>query len=244
MNIGTRVKQQRHARGFSQRVLANRAGVSKSLISKLEIGNCKSGETLKLLPIALALGVAPEWLHTGYGPVDGSIRTGFPTTYEPSNYLGIQYLPLPGTGDDSHEIATVKSVAPIVFNRSWIADVLDRDPNDLVAMTIDGDHMEPVLRMGDFIIVDKTDVGKTCRLLDGQVYVVQYSEIVRITRIQYTPGNLIRLVSDNPQYPPIPIDCSAVDTGAVTIVGRVAWSGRVFQPKPMKMTGIRDILNE
>lgn len=234
MDIGTRVKQQRHVRGFSQRVLANRAGVSKSLISKLEIGNCKSGETLKLLPIALALGVAPEWLHTGYGPVDGSIRTGFPTTYEPSKYLGLQPLPLPVTGDVSPDIATVPAApAPFVFSRSWMTDALGRDPNDLVAMTIDGNNMEPALRSGDFVIVDKTDVGRTCRLQDGQVYVVRYSEIIRITRIQYTPGNLVRLVSDNPEYPPIPIDRSAIDTGAVTILGRVAWSGRVSRPQQL-----------
>ncbi len=230
MDIGTRVKQQRQVLGFSQRVLAHRAGVSKSLISKLEIGNCKSGETLKLLPIALALGVAPEWLHTGYGPVDGSLRTGFPTTYEPSKYLGLQPLPLPGTGDAS-SIATVNSVAPLVFSRSWIADTLGRDPNDLVAMTIDGDSMEPSLRAGDFIIVDKTDIGKTCRLLDGQVYVVRYSEIVRLTRIQYAPENRIRLISDNPDYPPLSLAESSLDTGAVTIIGRVAWSGRVSQPR-------------
>lgn len=228
MNIGTRIKQQRHVRGLSQLNLACKAGVSKSLISKLELGNSKSGETLKLLPIAIALDVSPEWLHTGCGSVDGSLQADFPITYEPSKYLGIQ--PLSATGRDD------LSPAPIVFNRSWIADVLARDPNDLVAMTIDGDSMEPAFRSGDFIVVDKTDIGKTCRLTDGQVYVVQYSERVRITRIQYAPENRIRLVSDNPDYPPLSIADSAVGTGAVTVLGRVAWSGRVSQPTPRQPT--------
>lgn len=216
--------------------------MSKSLISKLELGNSKSGETLKLLPIAIALKVSPEWLHTGCGSVDGSLQANFPITYEPSKYLGIQ--PLPSTRADARAArADVKPapivpapIAPIVFSRSWIADALARDPDDLVAMTIDGDSMEPAFRAGDFIIVDKTDGGKTCALIDGQVYVVQYSERVRITRIQSVPGNRIRLVSDNPDYPPLSLAGSAIDTGAVTILGRVAWSGRVFQP--MKMTGI------
>lgn len=236
MNIGTRIKQQRHVSGFSQKDLASRAGVSKSLISKLELGNSKSGETLKLLPIAIALKVSPEWLHTGCGSVDGSLQANFPITYEPSKYLGIQ--PLPTTRAATTRAATRADVkpAPIVFSRSWIADALARDPDDLVAMTIDGDSMEPAFRAGDFIIVDKTDGGKTCALIDGQVYVVQYSERVRITRIQSVPGNRIRLVSDNPDYPPLSLAGSAIDTGAVTILGRVAWSGRVFQP--MKMTGI------
>ncbi len=113
--------------------------------------------------------------------------------------------------------------------------MLARDPEDLVAMTIDGNSMEPAFRSGDFIIVDKTDVGKTCALIDGQVYVVRYSERVRITRIQYAPENRIRLVSDNPDYPPLSIADSAVDTGSITIIGRVAWSGRVSQPMLMPL---------
>ncbi len=79
MNIGTRIKQRRHVSGLSQNALARRAGVSKSLISKLELGNSKSGETLKLLPLAIALDVSPEWLHTGRGSVDGSLQADFVT---------------------------------------------------------------------------------------------------------------------------------------------------------------------
>ncbi|RBJ74238.1 XRE family transcriptional regulator, partial [Pseudomonas sp. MWU12-2534b] len=55
MNIGTRIKQERQARGWSQGVLAQRAGVSKTLISEIENDPLRS--TTKLVQIARALRV-------------------------------------------------------------------------------------------------------------------------------------------------------------------------------------------
>ncbi|QXO42253.1 helix-turn-helix transcriptional regulator [Morganella morganii] len=60
-----RLKQAMEAAGLTQKELAERAGVSQGLISKLVLG--KAAESRKIIVIAHALGVTADWLHYGTG---------------------------------------------------------------------------------------------------------------------------------------------------------------------------------
>lgn len=65
-DLGERIKQRRIELGLSQANLAKRAKVSQGTIGQLEVGrNQGSG---KILDIAIALGVSPEWLLYGKNP--------------------------------------------------------------------------------------------------------------------------------------------------------------------------------
>ncbi|MFK7088661.1 helix-turn-helix transcriptional regulator [Chromobacterium violaceum] len=64
--LGRRVRIEREKKGWTQRALARRAGVGHSTIVGIEVERVR--ETRKLVPIARALGVAPQWLETGRGP--------------------------------------------------------------------------------------------------------------------------------------------------------------------------------
>ena len=65
-NLGERLKQRRLELDLSQLELARRAKVSQGTIAQLEIGrNQGSG---KILDIAIALNVSPEWLLYGKKP--------------------------------------------------------------------------------------------------------------------------------------------------------------------------------
>lgn len=66
--LGERIKSEREARGWSQAVLAQRAGTSQTTITDLERG--ASAATTKLIAIAKALKVNPTWLETGSGSKD------------------------------------------------------------------------------------------------------------------------------------------------------------------------------
>lgn len=65
-NLASRLKSERKARGWSQDVLAKRAGVSPTTIAELETNPGRT--TTRLLNIARALSVSPTWLETGKGP--------------------------------------------------------------------------------------------------------------------------------------------------------------------------------
>lgn len=63
---GERIRAERQRRGWAQEDLARRAGVSRTTVSELEGGHSRA--TTRLLDIAKALNVTPQWLETGKGP--------------------------------------------------------------------------------------------------------------------------------------------------------------------------------
>ena len=88
----------------------------------------------------------------------------------------------------------------------------------LSAIVVEGDSMEPLLRDGDEILVDRTP-----RPLRDGIHVVRVGEALLVKRVQTgVPGRLI-LESANPAYRPIELS-----TDEVAVIGRVVWkSGRL-----------------
>jgi len=67
-DIGKRLRQAREAADLTQPQLAELAGVSQALISALERGVRKQSRSV--VRLADALGVRPEWLSDGDGPME------------------------------------------------------------------------------------------------------------------------------------------------------------------------------
>ena len=92
------------------------------------------------------------------------------------------------------------------------------DPAQLSAIAVAGDSMEPTLRDGDEILVDRTPRG----LRDG-IHVVRVDDAVLVKRLDTGRPGPIALVSDNPAYRPLELA-----PGEVEVIGRVVWkSGRL-----------------
>ena len=70
MTLGARVKAARLLRGYNQKELAKRAGVTQPAISFIENG--ESHNTIHLIAIADALNVSVDWLHKGIGQMEKS----------------------------------------------------------------------------------------------------------------------------------------------------------------------------
>ena len=92
------------------------------------------------------------------------------------------------------------------------------DPAMLSAIAVAGDSMEPTLRDGDEILVDKTP-----RPLRDGIHVVRLDDALLVKRVELLRGGHIALASDNPAYRTI-----EVPIGEIGVVGRVVWkSGRL-----------------
>lgn len=88
MSMGKRVRERLEEMGWSQSLLARRAGISQSGINKI----CQDqvSETRKLGVVAHALGLRPEWILTGVGP-----RTLLDADPEPSKGPNVRsWVPL------------------------------------------------------------------------------------------------------------------------------------------------------
>lgn len=103
--IAERLKSAREDLGLSQGELAKRAGVSQSTIANFEAGTRHSPR--KLLAIAAALRVDPNWLETGKGsrePQAGARVSADTTLDDVLDRLGIELAAVPP--DDREAVAT------------------------------------------------------------------------------------------------------------------------------------------
>jgi phage repressor protein C with HTH and peptisase S24 domain len=103
------------------------------------------------------------------------------------------------------------------FSGRWLRDN-GLDPKMLSAVTVEGDSMEPLLRHGDEVLVDRTPGPWR----DG-IHVVRVGETLSVKRLARSGPDRVSLLSQNLAYPPVDLPLDEVD-----VIGRVVWkSGRV-----------------
>ena len=103
------------------------------------------------------------------------------------------------------------------FSRRWLRQQ-GLEPAMLSAIRVVGDSMEPLLRDGDEILVDRSPIS-----FHEGVHVLRLGDALHVKRVQAGPPGRMVLISENQAYAPIDI---AVDE--VALIGRVVWkSGRL-----------------
>lgn len=134
-----------------------------------------------------------------------------------SEFVDIPRLPLGASAGPGAFAAEEAPVGTFRFSTRWLRG-LGFDPAMLSAIEVTGDSMEPLLRDGDEILVDRTP-----RPLRDGVHVVRVGDALMVKRVQSgVPGRIV-LESENPAYRPIELPPEDVQ-----VVGRVVWkSGRL-----------------
>ena len=103
------------------------------------------------------------------------------------------------------------------FSGRWLRDN-GLDPAMLSSVTVDGDSMEPLLRHGDEVLIDR----RPGPWREG-IHVVRVGDTLNVKRLARAGQGRIALLSQNMAYPPV--EMAAED---VEVIGRVVWkSGRV-----------------
>jgi len=106
------------------------------------------------------------------------------------------------------------------FERFWLRQISNAQPEELSIITFVGDSMAPTINDGDDGLVDQSAAGR--RLRDG-IYVLRQDETLMVKRLAVPPrAGTISIISDNPAYPSWP-DSPA---DSIDILGRVVWIGR------------------
>jgi phage repressor protein C with HTH and peptisase S24 domain len=100
------------------------------------------------------------------------------------------------------------------FSRRWLREQ-GLEPAQLSSIRVMGDSMDPLLRDGDEILVDRTP-----RAFREGVHVVRLGEALHVKLLQAVPPDRLRLISKNEAYEPVDVAMADVD-----VVGRVVWKG-------------------
>lgn len=115
---------------------------------------------------------------------------------------------LGGTYTDS-----MVEVAKRPFSRAWLQAITSTAPRHLFWAVGDGDSMEPTIRSGEVLLIDRSEFSPR---FDDSIWALVHGEIGMIKRLRMLPGGAVELHSDNQLVRPQ----VAVD-GELHVIGRV-----------------------
>ena len=131
----------------------------------------------------------------------------------PSDWAEIPRLALGASAGPGAHAGDEATIDHLRFTSRWLRGN-GLDPAMLSAIRVEGDSMDPTLRDGDDILVDRTP-----RNLRSGIHVLRLDDVLLVKRLERAGGDL-RLISDNPAYPTI-----ERAAGEVELIGRVVWKG-------------------
>jgi SOS-response transcriptional repressor LexA len=194
--------------------LAEKTKMPKPTIEKILAG--KSDPSISRLgAMCDALGLGVDYLFTG---MDGTPEAANDRGNEERDLKRIPVFAVRVSAGHGRAVAVSKPSSMLAFDATWLRDHF-ANTEHLNVLRVTGESMEPELRDGDIIMIDRlqTKVG------DG-LYVVTFGDEVYVKRVQRTGTTRYRLLSTNPLYPPIDVDLDR--DGGFVIAGRVVWAGR------------------
>lgn len=224
-----RLKRVRDHLGQSQKGMDALLGIGKGSWQRYELGQTPGSQVIAALA---GLGIDANWLLTGEGEMLRGERPAPEAAPQAApehmiQEVGEEYALVPlydvraaaGHGAVVEEEKVTDSLA---FKRQWIHQELHANPADLYLIYVDGESMEPTLRPGDVILVDRRSAQAVPR--DG-IYVLRMDGSLLVKRLQRLPGRKVKVTSDNPAYEPFELALDAPGED-LAIIGRVVWSGR------------------
>ncbi len=193
--------------GLTPAGLAQSIGVAKSTINRPFNGTATTRLSLKTI----------EKLQEQFPEFPGWLRAQdrrLPFKHQPANDDTVELEQI----DLRYGMGGTYADGPIEverrpFSREWLRSITTTPPRHLFWAIGDGDSMEPTIRSGEVILIDRSQ--DTPRLDDG-IWAVTHGEIGMIKRLRHLPDGRVELHSDNHLVRPQ----TAVD-GELHVVGRV-----------------------
>lgn len=211
LQIGERLRSAVQEAGGNRKV-ADRSGVPVSTLNNYIAGKAEPG-ALKLAAIAEATKKTVDFFLTGREAVPPASDMVMVPRFElrPSAGKGLAVVP--------DEVLSPREL--IGFSASWLKR-LGVDPDYAQLLFAEGDSMEPNIRDGDLLLVNR----KIREVRSLGIYIVTWSGMLMVKRAFIQPNQTLVLISDNPVYTPLEIPYEELHS--VTIEGRVRWAGRAM----------------
>jgi hypothetical protein len=158
-----------------------------------------------------------EFYGVGESELGGAGEDSYASASRASDWVEVPRLALGASAGPGALGAVELPFDSFRFSRRWLREH-GLQAGQLSAIAVAGDSMEPLLRDGDEILVDRTP-----RPLRDGIHVVRLGDALMVKRVAQAAAGRITLLSQNLAYPPLELAAEDVE-----IVGRVVWkAGRV-----------------
>ena len=131
-----------------------------------------------------------------------------------ADWADIPRLPLGASAGPGTVALDPAPVDRLRFSGRWLRQQ-GLEPAMLSVIEVEGDSMEPTLRDGDEILVDRS-----ARPLLSGLHVIRVDDVLLVKRLEPGSAGAIQIISDNPAYPRL--ERPRAD---VAVLGRVVWKG-------------------
>lgn len=131
-----------------------------------------------------------------------------------ADWLDVPRLGLGASAGLGAVAAEEQPVGQLRFSSRWLKEH-GFEPGQLSVIAVEGDSMEPTLRDGDEILVDRTS-----RPLRAGIHIIRVDDVLLVKRIEPGAAGRITVISDNAAY-----GRSEHEAGEIEVLGRVVWKG-------------------
>lgn len=164
-----------------------------------------------------------EMLSPGAGPYEIKSSSAHPLLYQRSAYESDEFTAVSRynvqvAAGHGAITTTEEQLQPLAFRRDWLI-ARHLSPGSLVIVDVSGNSMEPYLKDGDMVLVDRAQTTVT----SGKTYVLRIDGHLLVKNLQLLPQGMVQVCSFNTGFAPYQVDLSneAVD---MAVIGRVVAS--------------------
>ncbi|MGX2288967.1 S24 family peptidase [Klebsiella pneumoniae] len=193
--LAERLREARKSADMTQKTLGDAVGVSQAAIQKIETG--RAAQTTKLLDIAKALRVRPEWLSSGTGAMRADGDDDKKPSHINHDVFRVDILDLAvsaGPGIVNQEF--VEILHSVEYAPAEARHMFDgRKAENIRIINVRGDSMSGTIEPGDLLFVDIS-----VKSFDGDgIYAFLYDDTAHVKRLQKMKDKLL-VISDNKSY--------------------------------------------
>lgn len=211
--------------------LARACDISPPSVSEWVNGPTKTLRGPNAVNAAACLGVNERWLSTGKGPMrpgSGHVKDGTPLYSVAMSETRPGYVRFPlldgfagmGRGDYMGDYPEIVDFVEVT--KDWASEKLRNvPPRAIRVITGRGQSMRGLYNDGDLVFVD----SRIKEFDADAAYVFRWHGRVQIKRLQLIGRDIVRILSANPDFPPVDVPLGEVEIGGRALA---AWTFREF----------------